>query len=952
MWLGVGQSTASSEELFRQARLKAARGDFLAAEQLARAAAEDGPVADEARLLAAELAGRRKAYSEALRDLDQISEGSAQWLPARKAAAELLQYDLCRLREAEACYQAILARHPDDAAANDGYARLLGRCGRRAEAFSYVLRLIRAGHRTDLLMLVARDSGLLNDPDLLEAAVAADPDDANPLLGQAAAADAGQEYETALNRLDAASRCENIPPCYIGMLGRQLLNNRKTERLQQWVQTSQFQMFDAEAWLVRGDIAEANGDLEGAARCAWEASRLLPELLSALSQLAGRLRTIGRADSAVQTDPRIQQMHTLRSLQHQVLMSNQEVDEDGFVQLLSAYMSVGRFWEALGWARLAVDRFPDGTQVRKLALELEQLTTDLPLELTAPGFNTAASLDLSDLALPRELRTETSGPNATTIATVSFDHTQNCGFDFQFFSGADHRTNRMFELGGGGVAVIDVDGDTAPDLFCTQGALMEGDLLEDTELHGELFRNQGGQQFRDVSASAGFSNWQHSEGSDFGSGVAAGDFNNDGFPDLYAAAIGRNTLWMNNGDGTFSPVADETDVDREWTSSCLMADLNGDSYPDLYDVNYLEGDDLLERICRAKDGLPTLCTPYDFDGALDRIRLSSGDGGFVDVTADFLTPAPRGKGLGIAAFRSGPGLSFFVANDTVANFFYTADSARPTIMTDQAMTAGLAFNGRGTAEACMGVAVGDCNRDGRTDLLVTNFLHESNTLYCAVGERLFEDQTEKLGLHDVSLPVLGVWLAVSGCQPGRSTGAVHCEWPYQRLQPPWDPYRMRPHVLSWTPDGFQSLPENVLGPWSEQEFVGRAVAVTDWNQDGQPDVAMGCLEDPYLLLTNTSPTAGKHFLRVQLVADTSARDAIGTVIRVTCGSDQQVFQLTAGDGYQCSSERCLLIGCGDAAIVDELEVNWPSGPTQVFRILSTDQRLILIEGRTIRSVPL
>lgn len=432
----------------------------------------------------------------------------------------------------------------------------------------------------------------------------------------------------------------------------------------------------------------------------------------------------------------------------------------------------------------------------------------------------------------------------------------------------------------------------------------------------------------------------------FGQGASAGDINNDGFTDLYVANTGTNTLWLNNGDGTFRETSNAlTDRTSQWTTSCMIADVNGDSFPDLYDVNYLSGDDVFDRLCVEEHGDKIMCAPYDFEPAMDRLWLGDGKGAFQDRAAEFLNPPPHGKGLGIAAMNIGDNrLSLFVTNDTTANFFYAAESVDANSLTESANAVGLAFNGDGKAEACMGIAVGDCTQDGRLDLLVTNFLYESNTLYVPGEEQFFEDRTRQLGMHDPTLPVLGFGTQfLDANQDGRLDLFITNGFT-QDLSKYDTPYRMPPQVFEWTGQQFHQLPTNQLGAWSRTKSVGRAVARLDWNLDGKPDLAVGLLDEPSFILTNTSPTAENHYLSLRLIATTTARDAIGTTITATMGSSTLVHQLTAGDGYQCTNERQILMGCGPTTQVDRLLIEWPSGATQEFNNVPTSVSATLIEG--------
>ncbi len=670
--------------------------------------------------------------------------------------------------------------------------------------------------------------------------------------------------------------------------------------------------------------------------------KLRPESLHANNRLAQNLTSENQAKLAEPFLARVRDLNQFRDRQQIAIMSAERPSFADVLRMVDAYRGVGRLWEAWAWGRLALAANPNHPGLNRILKELQTRLVTLPLELTAREDNPAHQVDLSHYPVPSfgvRSKRPLSGSVSENIAFQK--QAAEIGFDFQYDDGTPGTTYRMFEFAGGGVGVIDFDRDGFPDLFCTQGRAWDKPESEPVKHFDPLFQNQEGKSFRDISMQAGFT-----EETGFGQGVSVGDVNNDGFPDLYVANTGTNVLWINHGDGTFADHSlAPNDQTPRWTTSCLIADLNGDSFPDLYDVNYLKGEDVFERLCNHERGGKTMCAPQDFEPEQDRVWLSDGAGGFRDQTDTFLTPPPNGKGLGIAAMNLGDNrLSLFVANDTTANFLYAFDSPDAASMKDIALTSGLAYSGEGKAQACMGVAVGDCTEDGRLDLLVTNFLYEGSTLYSPIEDWLFQDRTRELGLYAPSLSVLGFGTQFLDANlDGRLELFVINGYTHD-LTKHNVPYRMPPHLFEWTGDAFQQLSERQLGSWSQANVVGRAVARWDWNRDGKPDLAVGLLEDPSFILTNTSPTTD-HFLTLELVATSSARDAIGTTVTLWIGESKWIHQLTAGDGYQCSNERKLTIGCGPADELDRLQIVWPSGALQEFAKIPAPGSFILIEGR-------
>lgn len=943
-WLLYPQSAPNAEEMARKASLLAARGDTAAARELAEQCLQASDTQPDALLLLGQLDFAASDWAAALQHLLRVSaDDQPQWVAARQLAATIYHRHVFQLSEAEAAYRDVLSVRPQDPQALENCAQLLGLCGRRTEAIPLVLKLIKGGHDTDLLMLLSRESGSLTDPQLLQAAARASPQDPNPLLGLTTAAMLDLDFAAAQQTLDEAIALSAQPPVLLEMRGRVLLATEQTERLMAWAAALPDER-SAEVWFVLAELSERLGDTTGALRCCWEGLKQRPESLAAMNQMARLLTAEGRPEEASLFFERVEQLNAFRGHQRLAIMSEERPTFEQFLAMINSYHQVGRHWEALAWGRLAREMQPDHGPLNDLLSRIEATVDRLPLQLTVDAANPALAVDLSDVRLPSlqsGSATQDSTPTSPEIAFVR--QTTEVGFDFQYFAGSDQVTNRMYEFGGGGIGVIDFDHDGWPDVYCTQGEQITSPITDSQTHHDGLFRNLR-QRLMDVSREAGLQQVDQ-----FGQGVAAGDVNGDGFADLYVAGTQHNQLWLNNGDGTFT-AGDRafSQPASEWTTSCLLADLNGDGHTDIYDVNYLTGERVFERLCAGEHGQNAMCSPYDFDAAVDRVWLSDGAGGWQSA-ADFLQPPPAGKGLGIVAFNGGDDrLSLFVSNDTVANFFYTASTAVTDTMRESALTAGLAFNGDGKAEACMGIAAGDGDGDGAIDLLVTNFLHESNTLYSAAGPGVFRDRTRELGLQEPSLPVLG-WGTqfLDANLDGRQELFVANGYTHDLSR--FDtPYAMRAHLYEFTQERFTRLPIAQLGEWADQKFVARAAARLDWNRDGRCDLAVGMLQSPSCLLTNTTETTGR-FLSLNLVATDSARDALGTVIRLA--NSDSVHQLTAGDGYQASNQRCVLIGCGDQDRLSQITIQWPSGRQQVLTDVATNTQWTLVEGRRPVIVP-
>lgn len=942
-WFSTSQRFDASTEL-KQAEHFYENGEYEKSLHSLNQILDDKQDFSPANLLLAEIELAQGHFSTAIEALDRIHDPEdPSWYPAQRLQAEIFHHKLHQLRDAESTYREILSYRPEDVFAHEQYAQLLGLCGRRDEAIPHVLSLIRSGVTTDLLILLARESGSINNLELLESARKADPDDPNPLMGLAYASELQQDASTALSLLRQAESLTGLPDNFHGRLGKQLITLNLHSELHTWKNKLPSRPKSFESWMVLAEMATSAGNPRAAIRSFWEAVRLRPESLKANHQLAQTLINQGQNKYAKYFSDRVQLINNLRDQQQTTILSNETPSLVEIHELLIAYQKAGRLWECYAWAAIALEAAPNDARILNIVSELQPKLQSLPLRLTSPEFNPALELDFSNYPMPES----TIASNDPTSHSQQHDYrfekqADSIGFDFSYFKGSESTTYRMFEFAGGGIAVLDYDRDGFPDLFCTQGRPWDDQDSLISISSDRLFRNQQGLHFSDASKNVGIA---HTAG--FGQGVAAGDFNNDGFTDLYVAQIGTNQLWLNNGDGTFSD--NTTTLEHQpdaWTTSCLIADINGDSYPDLYDVNYLSGENLYERLCRDDHGKTDMCAPVDFASERDRVWMGNGDGTFSDQTEELFIDSPDGKGLGILATRGTKrGLNLFIANDTVANNFYRFPSGDSKSMEDIALVSGLAFSGEGKAEACMGIAAGDCNRDGLLDFYVTNFLYESNTLYTGGEGDIFRDRTHEYGLANPSLPVLGFGTQFLDANLDGQLELFVANGYTHDLSRNSVPYAMAPHFYERIDNRYHQRVISEIISDGELEIVGRAVARLDWNRDGLPDLVVGSLDGPSFLLTNRDAPRKNTFVSLEFASRSSARDAVGTIIKTQIKHETWTHQLTAGDGYQCSNERKIIIGCGPNSHLDQIEIIWPSGVQQLLTDVPTNENYFVVENK-------
>ncbi len=492
----------------------------------------------------------------------------------------------------------------------------------------------------------------------------------------------------------------------------------------------------------------------------------------------------------------------------------------------------------------------------------------------------------------------------------------------------------MMETFGSGVAAFDFDLDGRVDLFFVNGA----DLARGKASPGHrLYRNVGGGKFEDVTARAGLRG-----NGGFGTGVAVGDYDNDGRLDLYVTGYGANQLFRNRGDGTFEEVTTRAGVaGGGWSSSAGFLDYDRDGDLDLYVARYLEYDIKDNPYCGfRKPGYRMYCDPRMFDGKTDLLYRNNGDGTFTDVSKAAGIANPAGKGLGVAVGDvDGDGWpDIYVANDGVRNFLY--HNQRNGTFVDIAYGAGVGLDGHGKPQAGMGTEIADYDGDGRPDIFVTNFALELNTLYRNLGHLLFEDFTEAAGLSS-GLEPLGFGTRLFDFDNDGDLD-IHVTNGHVidnvKLYYPQQSYAQKDLLYENIGGGKFRDVSAQAGPAFRMEHVGRGSVVADFDNDGDLDIVIANVGDrPFLFRNDTTPR--RHWLAVELRGKASNRFEVGARVTVTAGERRQVRDMTNVASYLSSGELRLHFGLGEAAVAERVEIAWPSGGRQVLETVKADQVL-------------
>ncbi len=947
-WYLHRDQTAAAVQLVADAQRALRTADYSQAERLARQALTYSGDSTAAMLIAGEAAAKSNRLDEAVAYYSLVPDtGNEVTFKALAAKADAL-FHLGRLAESEAAFRRALELDPQNELVTNRYAALLDTVGRRWGSRPYLLNLIKIGRFTlQELCLLANYHDPLEVGPVLEKALKAVPGDFDPLLARARIK--LKEGETPLVT-ELLWKVVHGTPANLeaqGLLGTVLADSGADRDFQDWrEQLPESASGDPGVWFAQGLWCKQEGRLEEAVRCYWEALRLEIDHQGANYQLALVLKLLRRPDWAERFDRRAQLLAQINIDTH--IVYTEGPTSEKIPNIAEKMEALGRYWEAWAWN---VARAKQGDEEAAGARDrLKKILDRENPPQTMNKFNPALQIDLSRFPRPEwsdrgAARREISNRSAVPEVQAAFvDSTQSCGIDFSYFNGDDLETPGMkiHQTLGGGIAVIDYDGDGWPDIHFTQGAREVLDY-EDPDHPDRLYRNLGNGRFADVTFSAGAADYRYSQG------ATTGDYDNDGFPDLFISNIGRSHLYRNNGDGTFTDVTGPAGIDlNHWSTCSLLADLNGDGLPDIYDVTYVRGEDVYHKIC-GKD-LARACTPLNFEGEADHLLLNLGDGRFRDVSSEAGLGGILGKGLGVLAAdfdRSGR-LSLVVANDTEMNFYLvnlTPSRGAAPFFEDRAVAKGLAYDRDGMTQANMGIAADDCNGDGLLDLYITTFYKESKTLRVQQADQLFIDVTREANLRDASYDNTGFGTQFLDGELDGLPDLVVANGHVDDYTHAGRPFEMQPQYFRNVGNGrFVERPATTLGPYFEARHLGRCLVRLDWNRDGREDFAVGHLNARSALITNDTRGAG-HYLAVRLVAVNSARDAIGAVATLTAGDLTRVRELTGGDGYFGTNQRQLVFGLERRRRVDKLVIQWPSGAQQEFVDLAVDREYLLIENR-------
>ncbi len=519
------------------------------------------------------------------------------------------------------------------------------------------------------------------------------------------------------------------------------------------------------------------------------------------------------------------------------------------------------------------------------------------------------------------------------------DVTDSARVDHAYRNGEEAGLYAILESLGGGAGLLDFDGDGRLDLFLTGGGRFEGSD-PDIAIRGwpdRLYRNEGGWRFRDVTAEVGLGGEGH-----YGHGCAAGDYDNDGDPDLLVTAYQGVTLYRNEAGRRFVDVTDNAGLRAPgWATAAAWADVDGDGRLDLYVVRYVAWSPAHNPPCRYQSsGELDVCAPSVFEGLSDSLYRNEGDGHFTDVSRA-AGLAEGGKGLGVVAcdLDGDRDVDLYVANDTTPNFLYLNRGDGTLEEVGVASGAGLGVEGIPTGS--MGVDAGDFDGDGDFDLWVSNYEGETNELYRNDGSALFTPVGLATGLAATSRPKVGWGTGlVDFDNDGRLDVMVVNGHLMHRL--PGTPMPQHPFLFRQEPGGRFADVGRGAGPYFAAAHQARGCAFGDLDDDGDTDAVVVHQNRRVALLRNDSQAG--FSLRLRLEGRRSNRSAIGAVVAVSAGGRTMTRPVIGGGSYLSQSDLRLRIGLGADRRADLVEVRWPSGATDRHEGLSTERPWLLREG--------
>ena len=525
------------------------------------------------------------------------------------------------------------------------------------------------------------------------------------------------------------------------------------------------------------------------------------------------------------------------------------------------------------------------------------------------------------------------------------DVSSRAGIRFTHHNG---RSGKKFlpETLGSGCAFLDYNGDGWPDIFLVNARAWEPIAGQKTT--SALYRNNRDGTFTDVTAQSGL------DVEMYGLGIAVGDYDNDGDEDIYITAYGADRLFQNQGDGRFEDVTAQAGIrNNDFGTSAAWLDYDRDGLLDLFVANYVRWSRDEDLWCSLDGETKSYCTPESYHGVSSRLFRNTGDGHFEEVTraANLYDETSKVLGVAVLDFDQDGWMDLFLANDTEPNKLYRNN--QDGTFTDHGLAAGVAFGEDGRARGAMGVDAADYDRSGRPHLIVGNFSNEMLNLYHNEGGGLFVDEAPASTVGPESLLSLtfGMFFFDYDLDGLLDIFAAngHLDEDIERVQPKVN-FAQSPLLFHNTGNGRFEVAIDKVGADLAKPKVARGAAYADYDRDGDLDILVTTNNGPAYLYRNDGGNA-HSYVRVKLVGEQSNRDGMGAIVRVRSRSGEQWRMVRSGSSYCSQSELPLTFGLGGDAVVDSVQVEWPSGQRRTYTKLEPNRQYVIHENYGLRAPP-
>lgn len=908
------------------------------------------------------------------------AESYADSARTRQAVAAMLAAG--RLFDAIELLESSVNLHPDQHALRSMLYQMHWGVEDRPQSLRHGRYLIKQ-RQFDVNLLVAMSSVELREEssDSLVEMANRNENDKRPLIAEARRQFDARNLDKAAELLRTTMQNHPDYPPAVALLARALVDGGQEKELITLVERAPSEAnLHPFFWLAKGDWCARKQKRSQATRAYWEATLRDPDLRVSWLKLNQSLQQIGQkvsglnANQADAVSQRVVLLTQLSQARAEFLESDRSSAELA-IRVAKTLQALGRLWEAEAWASIAtLLSNMNSTSDDSAAISETRQSIITHLRKNSPWQDIQSHeelrLDLTHLPLPEITRSvgsdspakrsdRLSGIRAMPILLVD----QAAKRSLRFFGRTGDQLSEpgvlFYQTLGCGGGTLDFDLDGWSDLYL---AAAGGRPPARDSQSNALWRNLHG-TFQEITIESG------SADSGFGQGIAVGDVNEDGFPDLLVMNYGRNSLFSNNGDGTFSDASQslgKTNLESEWSSSGAIADIDGDGFADVTILNYGVGFDAVTRQClHSRTNIARACSPLTFPGAADRFLLSSGQISpalaLLDRTSQYGDPSVIGRGLGLIVGPLGDKsrLGIFIANDMTSNHYWsrepkndpaTGDSGAgdsavgQTVLVETAMLRGLASDDRTLAQGSMGIAAADLDRDGDLDLYVTNFKNEPNTYHEGINGGLYRDQTTSQRLDVPSLPMVGFGTEAVDFDNNGVLELVVLNGHVDDYPNEFEPDYAQPmQVFQRQLDGsFASVGESIGGNYLPNKHIGRALWTIDADRDGRTDLVTTHQTEPVALLMNQTDNAG-NWISFKLTGKSSSRDAIGSRIDLQCDDFTATAFMLAGHGYLCSNEPIIHFGLADKQQPCRVTVTWPDGTTDAFSDLNINEQWLLVQ---------